>query len=189
MIENAATWLEKLESGLRPADAVQLRQWLKDPLNRKAITEQCDLWHGPEVMAVLATLFPVDRYLGTKRPRRALVIAVSTSAAIAIVTVGAIGFLEHAPWAHTRGSLVSAESFANRMYSTAVGERITVPLPDGTFVELNSGTRIVVEYGARMREVYLARGAALHAEASFRVPTAQKRPFHVIVGPCTLEAA
>src|SRR5688500_9891729 len=118
MVENAATWLEKLESGLRPAEAASLRRWLKDPLNRKAITEQCDLWHDPEVMVVLATLFPVDRYLGTKRPSRALLTAVSAAAAIAIVTVGTIGFLEHAPWAHTRGLLVSAEPFAHRMYST-----------------------------------------------------------------------
>jgi len=166
MVENAATWLEKLESGLRVADAARLRNWLKDPLNRKAIAEQCDLWHGPEVMAVLVALL-------------------SGALAIGIVTVATIGFLEHAPWERSR----SAEPFVRGVYGTAMGERIKVPLPDGTLVGLNSGTRIVVEYGARTREVYLARGAAVHAEASFRVPKAQKRPFDVIVGSRTLEVA
>jgi len=185
MVENAATWLEKLESGLHIADAARPRDWLKNPANRKAIAEQCDLWHGPEVMAVLVALFPVDRYLSRKRPSRAILIALSGALALGIVTVATIGFLEHAPWKRSR----SAEPFVRGVYGTAMGERIKVPLPDGTLVGLNSGTRIVVEYGARTREVYLARGAAAHAEASFRVPKAQKRPFDVIVGSRTLEVA
>jgi len=58
-------------------------------------------------------------------------------------------------------------------YATAIGERRLVVLEDGSRVEMNTDSRIVVRYSGERREVRLLRGEAL-----FMV-TADPRPFVV----------
>ncbi len=50
-------------------------------------------------------------------------------------------------------------------YETAVGERRTIALPDGSRVTLNTGTRLVARFGGDQREVVLETGEALFAVA------------------------
>ncbi|PLR22604.1 anti-sigma factor [Caulobacter zeae] len=50
-------------------------------------------------------------------------------------------------------------------YQTAVGERRTVALPDGSRVTLNTATRLVARFGGDRREVVLEAGEALFAVA------------------------
>ncbi|HEX8274749.1 MAG TPA: FecR domain-containing protein [Longimicrobiaceae bacterium] len=68
---------------------------------------------------------------------------------------------------------------APRSYATAVGERDSLRLPDGTRVLLGPGSRLEVAagYGERAREV------ALSGEALFEVPHDEARPFTVRAGP------
>ncbi len=62
-------------------------------------------------------------------------------------------------------------------YSTAVGERSTVNLADGTTAVLNTNTRLAIAYSAQERVVKLLRGQAL-----FDVAADPARPFTVIAG-------
>lgn len=59
-------------------------------------------------------------------------------------------------------------------YVTAVGERLEVPLQDGSVVTLNTGSEIRVSYNENQRSVLLERGGAL-----FDVTSDAKRPFLV----------
>jgi transmembrane sensor len=68
-------------------------------------------------------------------------------------------------------------------YATAVGERRLVVLEDGTRVELNTDSRIVVHYRRGEREVKLVKGEALFEVA--RDPT---RPFVVAARDRRVEA-
>jgi transmembrane sensor len=63
------------------------------------------------------------------------------------------------------------------LYRTALGERRTVELADGSAVTLNTDSRAVVAYGDGVRGVTLARGQAL-----FEVVRDPERPFVVTAG-------
>lgn len=62
-------------------------------------------------------------------------------------------------------------------YATAIGEHATVSLPDGSTLELDSGSRATVNFSRRYRVVHLERG-----EAFFKVAHDVQRPFWVVGG-------
>jgi len=72
---------------------------------------------------------------------------------------------------------------ADPAYATAIGERRLVVLEDGTRVELNTDSRIVVHYRRGEREVKLVKGEAL-----FDVAKDAARPFVVAVRDRRVEA-
>lgn len=64
-----------------------------------------------------------------------------------------------------------------RFYQTAVGERSSVDLADGTILKLNTASRANVYYNSEIRRVSLIAG-----EAMFHVAKDPSRPFVVMVG-------
>lgn len=66
-------------------------------------------------------------------------------------------------------------------FQARIGERTTVPLPDGTKVEINTGTAIRVAQSEVRREVWLDTG-----EAFFEVAKNKDKPFVVHVGKQTV---
>jgi transmembrane sensor len=68
-------------------------------------------------------------------------------------------------------------------YATAIGEQRSLALSDGSTVELNSRSKIVVRYTASGRNVELLQGQAL-----FRVAKDANRPFIVAVGATSVRA-
>jgi transmembrane sensor len=62
-------------------------------------------------------------------------------------------------------------------FKTAVGEQLTVALPDGSSLELNSNSLARVDYSSRRRIIHLDRG-----EAFFKVAHDARRPFWVTAG-------
>lgn len=72
------------------------------------------------------------------------------------------------------GAVMVWMEFSAPAYATAVGERRTVVLEDGTNVELNTDSRIIVHYRKGTREVELERGEALFEIAR------EARPFVVV---------
>ncbi|MGE5501128.1 MAG: FecR family protein [Ignavibacteriales bacterium] len=69
------------------------------------------------------------------------------------------------------------------VYRTAVGERSTVTLPDGSVATLNTDTVLRVAYRDSVRGVQLVRGQAL-----FEVAHAKARPFEVYAGDRVITA-
>src|ERR1700733_13223733 len=55
----ACVWLARLERGLLPQEGITLRDWLRQPAHCEAIVDAAKLWHGPDIIAVLAELVPV----------------------------------------------------------------------------------------------------------------------------------
>ena len=62
-------------------------------------------------------------------------------------------------------------------YHTAVGEQTTITLPDNSVVQLNTNTRLTMDYSGTDRALYLLQG-----EAHFEVAHNPERPFNVYVG-------
>jgi len=62
-------------------------------------------------------------------------------------------------------------------FQTAIGEQAAVALPDGSSFDLNTNSRIEVDYSQRSRVIHLDRG-----EAYFKVAHDTQRPFWVHAG-------
>ena len=62
-------------------------------------------------------------------------------------------------------------------YTTAVGEQKTITLPDNSRVQLNTNSRLKIDYSDSHRAIYLHQG-----EAHFDVQSNPQRPFEVYAG-------
>ena len=66
---------------------------------------------------------------------------------------------------------------AGRVYSTGVGQRLTIPLSDGSLVTLDTASAVRIRYTVGERSVDLMQGQAL-----FKVAKHQPAPFQVYAG-------
>lgn len=74
-----------------------------------------------------------------------------------------------------------SENLARKTYSTVIAGRQTVPLTDGSTVELNTSTQLRAAINTHRRDVWLDRG-----EAYFEVAHDAQHPFVVHAGPKTI---
>jgi transmembrane sensor len=188
--EEAAQWVAKLDRGLRRGEGALLRKWLRHSVNRTSILEIARRSSGPEVLALLAELFPIGVNAGERKTRRgSLAILVSGAAAAGVVIIGALVLNDRSHWLHVAASLSATHNgvphppLANGAYSTVVGQQQRVLLPDGSIIDLNTDTSLVVTYSLRERDISLPNG-----EASFRVARESDRPFFVRAGGRRIQA-
>jgi len=100
-------------------------------------------------------------------PQRRPLVRVWRPAAIAASLALAVGL----------GSLALTGGFMHKAYATEVGGHATVPLADGTKIELNTDTKLRADLEKKQRTVWLDRG-----EAYFEVAHDASRPFVVYAG-------
>ncbi|CAB3633982.1 hypothetical protein LMG26696_01397 [Achromobacter pulmonis] len=165
----AVHWFTRERLGtLDDAARAQRDAWLAaDPEHARLYHAVQAMWrvadHLPqdEMRAILARTDEAPRAL----PRRRLALGLSVACGVALVA-GVMGPQLWAPTAEFRMAL-----------STAQGERSRHTLPDGSLLELNTGTQVDVALYPDRREVELAAGEAL-----FTVSPDAARPFVVTVG-------
>ena len=88
---------------------------------------------------------------GRRRPRGLTAARVSWAAGVfALIGAGLIAL-----WMHAGATT----------YSTGIGQKRSITLADGSVVELNARSRIIVRYTQREREIELVRGQAFFADA------------------------
>ncbi len=180
--EEAAQWLAKLERGLRGTEGASLREWAREPANRAAIVDIARSWHGPEVLAILAEIFPINRPMAVRTSRGSAASLIAVAASTVVVVLAAWMLSEQGLRPSWAGSGSAAADLNPRSYlrvtkaryTTAVGERREIELPDKSLMKLNTNTSVVVTYSARERDVWLAQG-----EATFEVVHEEERPFFV----------
>ncbi len=167
--EQAALWAARLDgSSLSAEDRDTLAAWLTaDPAHRVLLSTYCqfsaDLEQQLPLLAGIRDEVAESHTASktTQLPpwlRRPLLAGVALTAAAAVAVV---------LW---RGQ--SQNQFQN--LATSVAQRQELTLADGTHVELNAQTALVVELQAEERRVRLARG-----EAFFHVSKDAARPFFV----------
>jgi len=173
----AAIWLARIERGLQPHDGTRLREWLQQPQHRDAIVNAAKLYHGPDVVAVLAALVPVG--FGNPPPPlprqpRTLAIVVGACLALCILVVPYVGvkhaypglFNAHYNYKPVPGALPRDEE----IYSTGVRETRSIRLPDSSEVVLNGASQLYVLHAAWVREATVAHGEVIF-EVSLKWPT------------------
>ena len=173
--EQAAHWLEAIERTLKPSETAALREWLKVAMHREAIVSRCKLWHGPEVLAVLAELVPVESM--TERVERQygrMVLAMFLGVSgIGFATV-VIAVSKILPGSDENGNPLRAEA----SFQTAANAHRVIRLPDGGTMRLGPSTQVLVSYGPRARDITLLRG-----EAAFDVLEDPDRAFRIHAAP------
>src|SRR5262249_2349747 len=76
-----------------------------------------------------------------------------------------------------------SEHPSERVFQTAIGEHAAISLPDGSTLELNSGSVAHVDYSDAARVIHLERG-----EGFFKVAPDKARPFWVVAGSSWVRA-
>lgn len=167
----AAYWFARVHSGnFTVAERQQLRRWRQaDVCNEQEYRALGEIWQATHLMPEdeLRDLLdvPESAYERQQRSRRRWMIGMGAGCAVAIVG----GVLSY--------SHVLASPQQVLRYATAHGEQRAETLPDGTAIEMNVSTQLVVRYYHDRRVVELIDG-----EASFDVTRNQERPFFVEAG-------
>lgn len=166
----AARWiLRREEDDWSSAEQAQFDAWLEAaPENRVVLWRLEYGWAKADRLAAL-------RAPPRPRPRPGppiLRLWKPTAAAASIAACIALGvaLLPHAGFLTPKAA-----------YTTDIGGRQTVPLSDGTKVELNTGTKLRTAVNTKARAVWLDQG-----EAYFEVAHDASRPFVVHAGPRTI---
>lgn len=170
----ASEWIARLNADDASADdRARFEMWLHlDPLHARIYEELLSTWRQ-FTLAPPLTRAPAAAELSSQRRRawhgplrwRPLVMAMG-----GVVAAVLLGFHLH--------SLTTEATF-----ETTIGERATVSLPDGSTLQLNSDSRVRLEYSLRSRVVHLE-----HGEAFFNVAHDVNRPFWVTIGKSWVRA-
>lgn len=177
----AARWAVYLEYGApTPAEHAALGRWLEEnPAHRWSFSRYRHL--AAELEVALPALLGAGRIERPEtlagRPRRTRVrpffagwgVLGTLGAAAALAVVFWVGREPSVPLAAVP-STVTPE--AGRVYATGIGERKSVPLADGSRVDLNAATHLEAAFAPAERRVRLTRG-----EGFFNVAKDAARPF------------
>jgi len=180
LLEQAAIWFDKTSAGDLPRDEAQnFERWRSNPDNKLAFAE-VEAAHGqarglgnaPEMLALRhEALSRIVLPYARRKRRMWLGGAIAASLALAVGFAGwptVSGILNHDM---STGAVAAVQPTS---YHTAVGEQLTVALPDGSSVTLNTDSHLRLAYTNAERRLILDRGQAL-----FRVAKGQARPFIV----------
>jgi transmembrane sensor len=164
----ASDWFARMNADdVTADDHARFEAWLGNhPCNVKAYAELVATWNelvrsGPLVRAVyFGQVMNAASARSARAPRWLAGALAATVVAIAL----SVGWAFYKQKEDTR-------------FQTAIGEQVAVLLPDGSSFNLNTNSRVDVDYSQRSRIVRLERG-----EAYFKVAHDAQRPFWVHAG-------
>jgi transmembrane sensor len=164
--QEASEWIARLDADdVTAEDRARFEAWRRaHPCHARAFEDLSQTWHRFLKAAPAVGESMVDDSLNLRRAnaRRRLWGGALAAAAILLTVLG---------------GLYIQRPVAAAPFKTAVGEQLTVPLPDGSSLELNSNSQARVDYSSRRRIIHLDRG-----EAFFKVAHDARRPFWVTAG-------
>ncbi len=145
-LDQALAWIARLRADTAAeADRQAFALWLAAaPSHPQAMDDALALWE--ELGDAVAVEPPPGTGSDTSRSRRWLFGSAAAIAASALLALFLGPLAQHEPQA--------------QIYTSALGERQEVALPDGSRALLNSNTRISVTYSDDQRQIVLRRGRA-----------------------------
>jgi transmembrane sensor len=176
--QEAALWVVRLAEPDAPSSLVaEFEAWrAQGPEHEVAFERERRTW---EKASALREVGGERRRAGALRPAAPGASAGSSRRELFRQAAAAAGVAVLAGGAGTAAFLATA----GRAYATAVGERRLVVLEDGSRIEMNTDTRLVVRYSSGRRAIRLEQGEAL-----FEVAPNKARPFVVVAGEHRVQA-
>ena len=172
--DQAREWLIRLD-GDAPLTAVErgaLQRWAgQSPAHLQELRRLSRFWDQANVLAQL-TSSPRERVSAGSSYRDARRFR-GLGATLVLVVGMALGYWLWRP----------SMTASNGHYVTAVGQQRVWKLADGSLLQLNTATRVSVEYSGKERAVHLLRG-----EAHFVVARDPDHPFEVYAGADVIRA-
>lgn len=171
--EEAGAWIVRIDQGeLAAREIADLRAWLaRSSFHRDYLEKLARNWDAMAVLQELADIFPLDAdepvAPESERSRGLWSPAWASLGATAVLVLLLLVFM-----------LPGMNSTSDTdQYLTRVGERAEWQLPDGSHINVNTDSRIEIDFSGDLRIVRL-----LHGEASFDVAKNPNRPFVVYAG-------
>lgn len=161
----AADWIQRRNFWhWTEANQAELDSWLAEALSHRVAYWRLNAaFNRAERLVVLRAPTADSSVASTpRRVRPSLIGAVAALLVCALLGAGGAVFLAGAP---------------EKVYATALGERETITLADGSQIELNTDTVVRVSASAGRRIVSLEKG-----EAYFQIKHDAARPFVVVAG-------
>jgi transmembrane sensor len=181
--QTAADWIMREDAGLMTPEAVAARdEWLAaHPDHVVAYDVGRERMRRFDVLAADPRILALSAAALASRPGRIGTAGWQVAAVFAAAAVFAGGGLSAVPrYMLPTPIAATVEQMVHPgapVYRTAVGERSTVTLPDGSVVTLNTDTVLRVAFTDQVRGIRLVRGQAL-----FEVAHGKRRPFEVFAG-------
>lgn len=170
-LEGPSDWLAKLDRGLTKREEARFTAWLfENDDNYSAFMKLARLWDRMDALAALAGVMPEPARPKTPWRRYVLPIAATLLLSAFLTYWISANVTQH----EVPGHRAAEES---RTYETAVGERSSFELEDGTRIVLNTNSSVRVRYTSSNRLLYLERG-----EMHVAVERDLVRPLSVLVG-------
>ena len=180
--QQAADWLVRLDSDSAPSqkELDALKEWMqRSPAHTAQLKRLTKYWHSANLLTQLS--FPLP---GSQHPAGLLAnlhyqfrllftngreATATLGAAFAITLAVSIGLVIN--------NLSDTGISGNGIYQTRIGEQNSITLVDGSVIQLNTNSRLQVNYESNQRDVVLIAG-----EAHFDVAKDPSRPFVVKAG-------
>jgi transmembrane sensor len=168
----AAGWLVARDRGLTRSQEGEFSVWLRaDPRHAEIFTELEETWTR---LGQLRAAVPAAPVASGRPGRRGKLVWLATG----LATAAALTFM----WVNWSRPSSPSPDFS-LVASTDIGESRRLTLPDGSSVQLNTESAIVVRLDSTERRVQLVRG-----EAHFQVAKNPVRPFIVSAGAVAVRA-
>jgi transmembrane sensor len=180
LLEQAAGWFDRVSAGaLSPEQREEFERWRSDPDHHLAFAEVEAAYAGAKAMANAPDLLALrhealSRIVMPEVRRKRRMWAGGGIAASLALLVGAANWQAVGGFLNSSTTPPAVAQAQPASYQTAVGEQLTVALPDGSSVTLNTDSRLRLAYTSAERRLILDKGQAL-----FRVAKGQARPFVV----------
>jgi transmembrane sensor len=180
----AAQWIAAIESGgLSEAERAAFDAWRSVREHATAFSRAEELWSGVSIALddlanspdVLRERERILARSGRKRYFATAGVAAGVALTVALTLSGIAGHLPE--FTALRGAWTGLFAPGPDVYSTSIGQRSMVTLPDGSELSLNTDSVVEVRFDHAERKLVLLRGQAL-----FKVAKGQSRPFVVHAG-------
>jgi len=170
----ASEWVARMQADdVTDDDRTRFQAWMDaHPCNARAYAALCTTWDELTNSAPLVRAVHFGQVMNAAStppaPRRRWAIIAMAAGVTAVILGGA--------WDLYRQKQETG-------FQTAIGEQASVSLPDGSAFDLNTNSRVRVDYSQRARVILLERG-----EAFFKVAHDTRRPFWVRAGDSWVRA-
>jgi transmembrane sensor len=189
--QGAAYWLATLsDESCSDAERQQFSEWLRASTRNveeflrlstltRAASRQSGLWPDRSVESLIAEAQASSniatleiRRTGVEPTRMRRTLPWLVAASLAVVAIGAVFIASGGRW----------QSWLDQTYQTALGEQRSIPLEDGSVVQLNTHSHLRTQFSRSLRAV------ELDGEAIFHVAKDAQRPFRVRTGATDIVA-